>query len=407
VSDVLTTRALQVSLPEQLDQSLCRSAPANEHTRIDALYSESKPLVLINGQTIGPVYVAYETYGELNQDKSNAIFICHALTGDSHVARHHSQDEPGWWETMVGPGRAVDTDRYFVVCANALGGCGGTTGPSSSTLQGGLYGLDFPEVHVRDMVSVHRTLMSAMGIRRFRAVIGGSLGGMQSLQWLMDAPQEADIFFIIAASARLTAENLAWHAISRLAIRGDLDFKGAYSQSSHGLAVARMVAHLTYLCEDSLEARFGRRRGPSEDSQSQPHHVAVGPYEIERYLEHQGAKLVRRFDAASYLYLTRAMDSFEPFSAPLRSISTATSAELFSFSSDRLFGYRHSRFIYDNLTRLGMLSVHHHHEDADSVGHDAFLLQTPHFLGEVEALLSEQRPTIQSAHNQTLEASTA
>jgi homoserine O-acetyltransferase/O-succinyltransferase len=377
--------AVASAAPRSGDGALLHRPPSalNPHTKLCSLHADGDPFVLLGGERLEPVQIAYETYGTLDRSATNGVFVCHALTGDAHVARHADDDEPGWWDVMVGPGCPIDTDRHFVICANVLGGCSGTTGPWSATRAGRPYGLDFPEVHVRDITSLHRTLTASLGIRRLHAVIGGSLGGMQALDWFLQAPEEAEAFLLIAASAQLSAENLAWHAVGRAAIRSDPDFQeGRYlphARPDRGLGVARMVAHLTYLCEHSLEAKFGRQLTRAETAHAS---VADGPFSVEAYLEHQADKLARRFDANSYLYLTRAMDSYEPFTMACSPAVRSADArvELFSFDDDRLFGSAHSAFIERELARLGARRVRHHRERTRTIGHDAFLAYTPTFL---------------------------
>ncbi len=277
------------------------------------LFTEDDPLVLESGETLAPVEVAYETYGTLAADGSNAVFVCHALTGDAHAAGHHGDPErPGWWDTLIGPGKPLDTDRLFVICPNLLGGCRGTTGPSSiDPATGRPYGLRFPHFTVADLVTVHRRLLAHLGVERLHGAIGGSLGGMQALQWAMDHPDEVDNAVLVCASARLSAQNIAFSAVARASIINDEHFAGGdyYDTGATpgvGLAVARMMAHITYVSEESLRHKFGRER------------IAESPtfdvdFQVESYLEHQGQSFLERFDANSYLYLTRVMDYFDPF----------------------------------------------------------------------------------------------
>ncbi len=359
------------------------------------LYHDTDPVTLVSGSVLAPVTVAYETYGELAEDGSNAVFVCHALTGDAHVARHHAHDRPGWWEHLVGPGRPIDTDRYFVVCANVLGGCSGTTGPCSTDAAGRRYGLDFPSVQIADMVTVHRRLISHLGITRLRAVVGGSLGGMQALEWLMSAPDSADAFLLMATTGEMSTENLAWNAIARAAIRSDPEFgDGHYPLGGGpraGLGLARMIGHVTYLNEEALQAKFGRTA--REPAGTAP---VRGGFAVEAYLEHQAVKLVDRFDANSYLYLLDAMDRFAPFAGgrmPLPA-GEAPQVHVFSLHGDRLFGEEHSLRLCRRLADAGMAARHHHDPHA-SGGHDAFLLDTPGFLHQVSQVF-EQLPEVAS-----------
>ncbi len=262
--------------------------------------------------------MAYETYGTLSESADNAVFVCHALTGDAHAAGWHDGDaRPGWWDNLIGPGKPLDTDRFFVICANLIGGCQGSTGPSSTNpATGQAYGLDFPVLMTRDLVAVHRALVQHLGITRLLAAIGGSLGGMQVLQWGLDHPEDVANALVIAASSRLTAQNIAFSAVARRAIMSDPNFEaGSYAAAGVnpdvGLSIARMMAHITYLSEDALTEKFGRQVDPNR---LQP---GFGiDFTVESYLAHQGQVFLERFDALSYLYLTRVMDYFDPFADP-------------------------------------------------------------------------------------------
>ena len=289
------------------------SVGAVETQRV-VLWGEDDPLVLETGAALAPVEVAYETYGELNDERSNAIVVCHALTGDAHAAGHHGDpDQPGWWDTMIGPGKPVDTDRYFVVSSNLLGGCNGTTGPSSTDpATGRPYGLRFPQFTVRDLVTVQRRLLTHLGVERPYGAIGGSLGGMQVLQWAIDHPGELEHAVLVCLSTRLSAQNIAFSSVARAAIMRDEHFAGGdYYHTGRtpevGLAVARMMAHITYVSEEALALKFGRSRQNGDGPTFDP------DFEVESYLDHQGAKFIDRFDANSYLYLSRVMDYFDPF----------------------------------------------------------------------------------------------
>ena len=291
---------------------------------------------------------------------------------------------------MIGPGRPLDTDRFFVVCADLLGGCRGTTGPlSRDPSTGRAYGLRFPSLTVRDLVSVHRALVQRLGIRRVYCVLGGSLGGMQALQWTLDHPAELERCLMICASARLSDQNIAFSAVARSAIMGDPDFQdGDYDGSGRapdlGLSVARMLAHITYLSEEGMRLKFGRRRARSVQP---PSTAAFWPeFEVERYLQHQGETFLQRFDALSYLYLTRAMDEFEPFE-DLRGIGrVGTRLRAISFDSDWRFGSEHSRFITSNLRAAGADTDHI--EIRSPWGHDSFLFSDPAYHDAVSGLLA-------------------
>jgi len=368
-------------------------APLSPYIQVAELFPPGRPLRLQNGGELTDVQVAYETYGTPDSQYPNTVFVCHALTGDSHPARHAPGDLPGWWEPALGPGKAIDTERFHVVCANVLGGCAGTTGPWSQGPDGRAYGTDFPEVTVADMVTVHRELLTAhLGIDRLHAVVGGSLGGMQALDWLLRHPGDASLFALIAATGRLSADNLAFNAIARAAIRGDPGFADGHyvelrSNPAAGLGIARMVGHMTYMSEAALEYKFGRDpRRPTAGPGRRPA-ILRGGFEVERYLEHQAEKLVARFDANSYLYLTSAMDRFDPFAdKPRPSCWPLPEVYLHSFATDRLFGVDHSLELREQLMTVGLPSTHFH-ETSSIAGHDAFLLDVPDYLRELGAQL--------------------
>ncbi|MDO5677090.1 MAG: homoserine O-acetyltransferase [Propionibacteriaceae bacterium] len=343
-----------------------------------------------SGTVLPVVEVAYETYGTLNEARSNAIYICHALTGDAHAAGfHEGDDRPGWWENMIGPGKPIDTNQWFVVSSNILGGCQGTTGPSSMNPETGEpYGLDFPLLDMRDFVAVHRGLAAELGIERFAAVVGGSLGGMQVLQWAMDHPRDMGRALIFAASSRLTAQNIAFSAVGRQAIMRDSGFnEGKFlsrgTAPRKGLSVARMLAHITYLSEEAFQEKFGRNAQQGELSGNFGIDFAV-----ESYLEYQGERFLSRFDALSYLYLTRVLDYFDPFAAtdaldllkadPVRFL-------LVSFTSDWRFSTEHSRRIVRHLE--GARIPTSFREIESRWGHDSFLLDLPDYHATVRAYL--------------------
>jgi homoserine O-acetyltransferase/O-succinyltransferase len=361
-------------------------------TEVVTLFTESAPLVLESGATLAPVQVAYETYGTLDADRSNAVFICHALTGDAHAAGHHGEESrPGWWDTLIGPGKPVDTTRFFVVCANLLGGCRGTTGPSSvDPATGAPYGLRFPLFTVRDLVTVHRALAAHLGIARMMAVVGGSLGGMQALQWALDHPDEVEAAVVVCATARLSAQNIAFSAVAREAIMRDPNFHGGDYQAhgtrpDAGLAVARMMAHITYLSEEGMRRKFGRRLQDSEV----PRFGFDVDFQVESYLHHQGEVFLRRFDANSYLYLTRVMDYFDPFgdmaAAGPKLEALTTRFLVVSFDTDWRFDTSHSREI------VRILSAHRvpvsFREVPSPHGHDSFLLEIPDYHRTVRGFL--------------------
>jgi homoserine O-acetyltransferase len=360
------------------------------------LFDEKSPLVLESGETLAPVDVAYETYGELNAERSNAIVFCHALTGDAHAAGHHGEPKTeGWWDSMIGPGKPVDTNRYFVVCSNLLGGCSGTTGPSSvDPATGKPYGLHFPHFSVRDLVEVQRALLRKLGIEKLYAGVGGSLGGMQILQWALDHPDEMKNALLICATSRLTPENIAFSSVARNAIMRDVnfqngDFFGSGREPDSGLAVARMLAHITYLSGEALETKFGRERRQAE---GQAPTFGID-FQIESYLDHQGEKFLKRFDANTYLYLSRVMDYFDPFAdeeAVVEGLSrNPTRFLVVSFDTDWRFSTAHSLEIARVLERAGCAFVRE--EVASPWGHDSFLLPVPAYHQLVRDFLAGKR----------------
>lgn len=359
-------------------------------TRTVRLFDQAAPLHLVRGGTLSQVDVAYETYGTLNAARDNAVFLCHALTGDAHAAGYHAGDtRPGWWDNMIGPGRPLDTDRLYVICANLLGGCQGTTGPSSiDTATGHRYGLDFPLLDMGDFVTVHRALIRHLGIERLLAAFGGSLGGMQVLEWALTHPEDLRHAVVIAASSRLSAQNIAFNAVAREAITRDPGFReGQYEAAGtvpdHGLSIARMMAHITYLSEESMADKFGRMPQEAE--------LAPGfgaDFAVESYLRHQGETFLERFDALSYLYLTRVMDYYDPF---LREGATAAAAAadvrflVASFTSDWRFSSTHSRRIVRHLEQAGVPVTYRDIETAG--GHDSFLLEIEPYHETVRAYI--------------------
>ncbi len=370
-------------------------------TRRAVVFDGDRPLKLGSGAEVNRVEVAYETYGELNEERSNAVFICHALSGDAHAAGIHEGDDPdrpGWWDNIIGPGRPLDTDRLFVICANVLGGCSGTTGPSSTDPDTGRpYGLRFPLVQVRDLVTVHRALLAELGINRLLAAVGGSLGGMQVLQWVIDHPGEIDGALVIAASGRLSAQNIAFSAVAREAIMRDPDFNDGDwydtgKRPDSGLGLARMIGHITYLSEQSMREKFGRRIQDAEV----PRFGFDVDFQVESYLHYQGQSFVERFDANSYLYLGRVMDYFDPFRDPARvqqQIEAGdTSFLVLSFDSDWRFSTAHSKEIAAELRLAGAPVTFR--EIASTHGHDSFLFAIPEYhetvTGFIDRLASER-----------------
>ena len=357
------------------------------------LFTEDNPLVLDSGETLAPVEVAFETYGERSASDSNVVVICHALTGDANAAGHHGDPtHPGWWDTLIGPGKPVDTDRLFVVSSNLLGGCQGTTGPSSiNPATGTPYGLQFPLFTVSDLVKVQRALLAHLGITHILAAVGGSLGGMQVLQWALDYPDEVEHGIVVCATARLSAQNIAFSAVARAAIMNDPDFAdGKYYATGkgpdHGLSVARMMAHITYLSEESMRQKFGRRIQDREE----PRFDLGVDFQVESYLQHQGKVFLDRFDANSYLYLTRVMDYFDLFADPevvrTRLAEVKTKFLVLSFDTDWRFDTAHSRGIVRTLTAHRVPVTFR--EITSPHGHDSFLLDVPEYHKTVSAYLN-------------------
>ena len=356
-------------------------------------FGMSEPLSLDCGRKLSPYTIAYITYGGLDAERSNAILVCHALSGDQFAAGIHPvTGRRGWWETMVGPGKPIDTDRYFVICANVIGGCMGSTGPVEiNPATGDAFGLDFPVVTIRDMVRAQAAFLDALEIPTLLCVTGGSMGGMQALQWVASYPERVRSAIPIATSARHTAQNIAFHEVGRQAIMADPNWHGGRyrcfgAAPSKGLAVARMVGHLTYLSEAALERKFGRALQGRETVS-----FGFGPdFQVENYLHHQGSTFVERFDAASYLYISRAMDYFDlaaDYSGELKSAFAESRAcfRLFSFTSDWLFPTSENRRIVEALRGAGNQAELF--EIESDRGHDAFLLHEPELFLRVREFL--------------------
>ncbi len=339
-----------------------------------------EPFRTDSGETLPEVRVAYETYGQLSPAGDNAVLIIHALTGDAHAAGFHSPDDPrpGWWDPMIGPGKAIDTQKYFVVSSNNLGGCSGTTGPTSiNPATGKPYNTDFPVITVEDTVRVHRQLLDSLGIKRLKTVIGGSLAGMQALEWGLRYSDFCDSVIPVAGAARLDPMGIAWDKIARWAIMADSDWKhGDYASGTgprKGLGAARMLAHITYLSRGIMWEKFGRA---IRDKGKMLADIA-SRFEVESYLEHQGDKFVDRFDANSYLYISRMMDLYDAASG-FDSLETSlarlkTKCLLVCFISDWLFPPERSMEIAQTLQKLGR-DVELHTVES-TYGHDAFLVQ--------------------------------
>jgi homoserine O-acetyltransferase len=343
------------------------------------------PLQLECGRKLGPIDVAYETYGSLNEAGDNVVLICHALSGDAHVAGYHSEEDrkPGWWEIMVGPGKGIDTNKYFVICSNILGGCRGTTGPSSVNPETAKpYGLDFPIITIADMVKVQKLCLDKLGIKEVLAVIGGSIGGMQVLQWAIEYPDVVRAAIPIATTTHLSAQSIAFDAVGRNAILADANFSGGQYVSEkgpdRGLAIARMIGHITYLSEQGMREKFGRQLRNAESYR----YDFNSEFAVETYLDHQGQSFVERFDANSYLYITKAADYFDPgkkHGTLKEAFSNVKSRFLvISFASDWLYPPAQSEAVVNALVANGRDVSYCN--IASPYGHDAFLLE-PDTLG--------------------------
>jgi homoserine O-acetyltransferase/O-succinyltransferase len=359
-----------------------------------AHFPEDEALLLDSGASLGPFDIAFQTYGRLNAERSNAILVCHALTGDQYVAdRHPITAKPGWWETIVGPGRPVDTNRYFVICSNIIGGCMGSTGPASTNPRTGrAYGLEFPVITIRDMVRAQARLIERLGIPDLFCVIGGSMGGMQVLEWAATYPDKVFSAVPVATSWRHSPQNIAFHEVGRQAVMADPDWRGGrYIEDNtaprKGLAVARMSAHITYLSSKALHEKFGRKLQDREA-------LTFGfdaDFQVESYLRYQGSTFVDRFDANSYLYITRAMDYFDlaaEHGGVLANAFRSTKARfcVASFTSDWLYPTRENREIVRALNAVAA-NVSFVEIETDK-GHDAFLLHEPELFDTVSGFLS-------------------
>ncbi|MHA6332099.1 homoserine O-acetyltransferase MetX [Qipengyuania sp. CAU 1752] len=345
------------------------------------------PLPLDSGQALDGVEIAYETYGELNADGSNAVLVCHALTGDQYVASQHPvTGKPGWWERMVGPGKPIDTARYHVICPNVIGSCLGSTGPGSASPDGAPYAMRFPVITIRDMVRATVALLDALGIARLHTVVGGSMGGMQALSLAANFPDRAARVLAIASTSRHSAQNIAFHELGRQAIMADPnwqggDYYGGELSPDAGLAVARMAAHITYLSEEGLTEKFGRRLQDRPDGTPGARTFGFdADFQVESYLRYQGSGFTRRFDANSYLYITRAMDYFdlaEEHGGRLADAFHGTSSRfcLVSFDTDWLYPTAESRHVVHALNAVG--APVSFVELAAPYGHDSFLLDVP------------------------------
>ncbi len=383
-------------MPNRTQQAEALADPLAEANRPSSLLTQFGPeraLQLDCGAQLEHWQIAYQTYGELNAARSNAVLICHALTGDQYVAsRNPITGKGGWWTAMVGPGKPIDTGRFFVICANVLGGCMGTTGPASTDpATGRPWGLGFPMVTIRDMVRAQAHLMDSLSIASLFCVAGGSMGGMQVLEWAASYPERVFSALPLATAARHSAQNIAFHEVGRQAVMADPDWRqGRYldegTRPSKGLSVARMGAHITYLSEPALHRKFGRKL----QERSAPTFTFDADFQVESYLRHQGVSFVERFDANSYLYVTRAMDYFD-LAADHDGVlakafaGTRTRFCVASFTSDWLFPTSDSRAIVHALNAAGA-SVSFVELESDK-GHDAFLLEEPNLFATTRGFI--------------------
>jgi homoserine O-acetyltransferase/O-succinyltransferase len=350
-------------------------------TRQMTVVEREEPMLLQCGKELAPIEVAYETYGKLNDAGDNAIYICHALTGNAHVAGYNSLEDkkPGWWDDFVGPGKYIDTDKYFVICSNILGGCSGTTGPSSINPQTGEpYGLSFPMFTIADMVKVQKLLVDKLGIKQLLAVVGGSMGGMHAMQWTVDYPDFVKAAVLVATTTHLSPQSIAFDAVGRNAILADSNFnEGRYTEGNgpdKGLSIARMIGHITYLSEEGMRNKFGRALRQNAD-----YSFDFNPeFSVETYLDHQGRRFVERFDANCYLYITRALDYYDlakDYGTLEKAFEKTQSRFLVvSFSSDWLFTPQQSEELVDSLSTLGKDVSYFNIESG--YGHDAFLIES-------------------------------
>ncbi len=352
-------------------------------------FNIDEPFILESGKSLEKITVAYETYGELNNEKNNAILVCHALTGDAHAAGwHKGARKPGWWEMVIGPGKVLDSEKYFIICSNVLGGCKGTTGPSSINPETNMeYGLDFPVITIKDMVDVQKILVDSFGINQLYAVVGGSMGGMQVLQWIVTYPEMMKKAIPIATTARSSPQQIAFNEVGRQSIFSDPNWNGGNYYDTgkipkNGLSVARMIAHITYLSDESMYIKFGR---DLQDKEEISYDLSMD-FQVESYLHHQGESFVKRFDANSYLYITKAVDLFD--------LSTNNSViegfkdvkcklEVISVDSDWLYPTEQSTEIVAALNANDVEVTFS--EIKSNYGHDAFLLER----GQLNYLLSK------------------
>jgi homoserine O-acetyltransferase len=360
------------------------------------------PFTFDNGQTLPGFTLRYETYGQLNATRDNTILICHALSGDHHCAGLHPGDrKPGWWNNLIGPGKAVDTRRFFVVCANVLGGCVGSTGPSSPNPETGQpYGVAFPFVTIRDMVRSQKLLLNHLGVVSLYAAIGGSMGGMQVLQWGIEFPGFTRRMLAMATTARESAQAIGFNVVGRQAIMQDPSWnRGDYPRDAGprvGLAIARMMAHITYLSDTSMDRKFGRKQAETPGADAATTNLGIKRFAVESYLDHQGKSFINRFDANSYLYITHALDAFD-LADDYGSLETAfkdVQAEtlVVGFTSDWLFPPDQNRAITLALLRAGKRASYA--ELSLDLGHDSFLLESPQLYDLVRGFLERDQPYV-------------
>ena len=360
------------------------------------------PQTLECGSTLTDYTIAYETYGELNAARSNAVLICHALSSHHHAAGYHSMEDrkPGWWDTCIGPGKAIDTNRFYVVCSNNIGGCHGSTGPASiNPATGQPYGKAFPDIVVKDWVRSQALLADALNIDRWAAVVGGSLGGMQALQWSIDHPERVAHAAVIAAAPRLSAQNIAFNEVARHAILSDPDYHdGNYYQHNvvpeRGLRLARMLGHITYLSDDSMHSKFGR-----ELQAGSPTTGYDMEFQVESYLRYQGKKFVSELDANTYVLMTKTLDHFDPAAACNNDLSAALAQAsarflVIAFTSDWRFSPARSREIVRALLDNNKEVVYGHVEANE--GHDAFLMKIPYYMDIFSAYMNRVASEVES-----------
>lgn len=362
------------------------------------LFRYEQPFTLQNGAVLQGFDLVYETYGELNQDASNAVLICHALSGHHHAAGYYvDEQKPGWWEHCIGPGKAMDTNKLFIISLNNLGGCHGSTGPETiNPSTGKTYGPEFPQVVVKDWVASQALLADHLNIEYFLAVVGGSLGGMQALQWSIDFPERTRNAVLIATAAKLTAQNIAFNEIARQAITSDPEYKAGHyrvenTNPDHGLMLARMIGHVTYLSDDGMANRFGRELKSGDIDK-----VIDVEFQVESYLHHQGRSFTQRFDANTYLLMTRALDYFDPARETegdlVAALKAATARFLvMSFTTDWRFSPERSKELVDGLIAAGkdvaatVIESEH--------GHDSFLLPIERYTSALRAYLDHAYTT--------------